>query len=95
MQWKNGERYPRRLQTRFLATACLLCAYPNMVSHADIIDYVCGSVADGGPDDIGGSVAATLSYAKNQIAFIGFRVVNQWGVGYRLETIPQRQTAAA
>ena len=91
--WKDVDR--RRLQTRFLAVACLLCAYPHMVSYSEMIEFVCGDDPDGGPEQIRNSISAVLCNARKQLAFLGFKLFTEWGRGYRLELLPQRQRIAA
>jgi hypothetical protein len=91
--WKVADQ--SRLQTRFLAVTCLLYAYPNMVSHKEMIEFICGDDVDGGPDTIRDSISATLCNARKQLAFLGFKLFTEWGRGYRLELLPQRQRIAA
>ena len=84
-----------RLQTRFMAIACLLSAYPNMVSHEEMIEFVCGDAVDGGPEQIKNSITAVLSNGRKQLAFLGFKLMTEWGRGHRLELLAQRQRIAA
>lgn len=97
--WRNGRLYIRDPMTNcghgtpaFTGIAMLMCASPRLITKTELMDLIYGDLESGGPE--WDSWAATLSYKRSKINDLGFRVITEWGRGYRFEPLRSMQVAA-
>lgn len=72
--------------TRQEAQLVDLMADGKVRAHERLEHLLWGDDPDGGPDNAQNAVKVIVSHLRKK----GFRIVNQWGVGYRLAFDPRR-----
>ena len=101
--WRGVRRRPRiehstdknrYKSASFRIIALLMIQSPNVVTHAEIADFLCGDDPEGGPNNDKNYIAKRIDIARHVtrnpiLPWLNAEIVTRYGIGYALEFTPK------